>query len=361
MSQEQDRDSRGVGKVIDCDVHATYRSTSELLPYLDEPFKGWVAESGIATAVHGYRNPIGTARRDARPPRGGSEGSDPEFIYEQLLRPYNIEYAVLIHASLLRMGIHPDVGYAAAICSAYNDWLIEHWLNPYPEFKGAILIAPQDPQSAVREIERLGDHPDMVEVVMTSAARSPYGQSLYHPIYEAAERKGLPIAIHPGAEGSGIGSAPTAVGHPSYYIEWHTNLAQGYMTHLVSLICEGVFEKFPTLKFVLVEGGVCWLAPLLWRLDKNYKALRVQVPWVKRMPSEYVKDHIRLTTQPIEEPPNRQHLLQLFEMIDAKEILLFSSDYPHWDFDSPTAALPPLPTEMKHRILYQNAKELYSL
>ncbi len=347
--------------MIDCDVHPTWRKTADLLPYLKEPFRTLVAQSGVDTAVHGYRNPIGGTRRDANPPAGGPAGSDPEFIIEQLIEPYNIEYAILIHATLLRMGVHPDPGYAAAICSAHNDWLIERWLEPYPQFKGAILVAPQDPPSAVREIERLGDHPDMVEVVMTGAARFPYGQSFYHPIYEAAERKGLPIALHPGAEGSGIGSAPTAVGHPSYYIEWHTNLSQTYMTHLVSLVCEGVFEKFPNLRFVMVEGGVCWLAPLLWRLDKNYKALRVQTPWLKRLPSAYVREHMRFTTQPIEEPEDRKHLLQMFDMIDAENILMFSSDYPHWDFDSPTDAFPPMPEAMKERIYYRNAKELYGL
>ena len=88
------------------------------------------------------------------------------------------------------------------------------------------------------------------------------------------------------------------------------------------MIIEGVFEKFPRLKLLLTEGGVAWLAHTIWRMDKNFKALRSTTPWLKRLPSEYVFDHVRLTTQPLEEPPNPDHILQIFEMIHAERTLL---------------------------------------
>jgi predicted TIM-barrel fold metal-dependent hydrolase len=201
----------------------------------------------------------------------------------------------------------------------------------------------------------------MVQVLMASGSSRLFGQRFFYPIYEAAQRNGLPIAVHPGTEGAGTAGSPTPAGRPSRYMEWHNILPINYMAHINSLVCEGVFEKFPDLKFVGIEGGVAWLPHLMWRMDKNYKALRSTTPWLKQLPSQYIRQHVRLTSQPIEEPENDDHILQIFEMIDAKNILMFSSDYPHWDFDNPKMALPPLKGEMKERIMAGNAAELYNL
>src|SRR5206468_6617292 len=118
--------------------------------------------------------------------------------------------------------------------------------------------------------------------------------------------------------------------------------------------------RFPDFKVVLVEGGVSWLPALMWRLDQSYKGLRYEVPWLKKKPSEYLRDHVRITSQPLERPDNDQHLLQVLEMMDAEHLLMFSSDYPHWDFDSPKHAFPKLPETMRRRIFSENAREFYS-
>ena len=128
------------------------------------------------------------------------------------------------------------------------------------------------------------------------------------------------------------------------------------------LVCEGVFEKFPGLKFVAIEGGIAWAPHLMWRMDKNYKGLRDLVPWLKRLPSEYIKEHICFTTQPIEEPDKPEHLNQILDMVDAEhEPSMFSSDYPHWDFDNPKMALEPIRKDLRQSILVDNAMELYGL
>lgn len=344
-------------RLIDADVHQALRSPRDLLPYLPEGLH----HRSINPPGAGYHNPHGVMRRDAAAPDGGAPGSDPELIRQQLLDAYGVDYAILNGSGILGVSCMCDAHLAAAVASAYNDWLIAHWLSVDDRFLGSLLIATQDPQRAAAEIDRLGDHPRIVQVIMASGARAPYGQVHYHPIYAAAERHNLPVAIHPGTEGAGISNPPTAAGWPSTYLEWHTCLSQNYMAHTVSLVCEGVFVKFPRLKFVLIEGGVAWLPHLMWRLDKNWKALRMLAPWLEAPPSEYIKRHIRITTQPIEEPENPEHLLQIIDMADAWHMLMFASDYPHWDFDSPAQALPRLPEDRRRRIMADNARELYGL
>lgn len=343
-------------RVIDCDVHHAFKDHSQFMTYLRKHWSGVIPGGGAGA----YASPIGVHRKDAYAEGGESAAADPGLLTEFLIEPYDMEYAILTGGTY-DISVHPHADYAAAVAAAYNDHLIAEWLPLNPKFKGSMTVAVQDPQQAVREIDRIAPHPDVVQLVLASGARIPYGHRYYHPIYEAAERRGLPVAIHPGSEGSGTSNPPTAAGFVSNYMQWHTSLSQNFMAHLVSLVCEGVFEKFPRLKFVLVEGGVAWLPHLMWRMDKNYKALRSTTPWLKKMPSRYIREHCYLTTQPIEEPDNPKHLLQIFEMMDAENILLFSSDFPHWDFDDPFMILKHVSAEAKHKIMCGNAKQLYRL
>ncbi|MBO7743382.1 amidohydrolase [Paenibacillus sp. MWE-103] len=343
--------------IIDCDVHPYPRNAEEIRSYMKQPWRERYNGGGRGF----YGNPVHGDRLDARPPQGGPSGSDPELLRKQLIDEYGHAYAILMPRAFCNL--HPDPDFGNAIAAAYNDWLADTWLSKYNAdgvFKGSITVNTQDPQAAAREIERWAGHPHFVQVMTDSGARAPFGQRQFYPIYEACEKFGLPFAIHPGTDGMGINVQPTP-GYPTHYIEWHTCLSLGFQAHLVSFLTEGVFERFPGFKIVLVEGGVSWLAPLMWRLDAEYKALRYEVPWLKRKPSEYLRDHVRITSQPLERPDNDAHLLQIFEMMDAEHILMFSSDYPHWDFDSPTRAFPKLPEPLRRRIFFDNAHELYKL
>jgi predicted TIM-barrel fold metal-dependent hydrolase len=131
---------------------------------------------------------------------------------------------------------------------------------------------------------------------------------------------------------------------------------------MIGLICRGTFEKFPELKMASVENGFGWFPSLIWRLDKHWRELRAEVPWLKRKPSEYAREHIRFTTQPIEEPENPKHLLQLIDMMGSEEMLMFSTDYPHWNFDAPLKSFPPgIPEDLRRKIFSENARAFYGL
>ncbi|SFE52672.1 amidohydrolase family protein [Alteribacillus iranensis] len=344
--------------IIDVDVHEMLPHHHDLAPYLEQPWKRWLTEcgwNGTRQLPYVQHLPGGVEKMDAKPGDGRPAGSDYKLMKEQLLDKYDVEHAILtglFYPSTMKA----QYEFATALASAYNDWQIENWLDKDSRFKGSIHVAAQDPHSAAREIDRLASHPQMVQVLLPIASFS-YGDPFYHPIFEAVERNGLLIAMHQSTH------TTTALdnGYPRFFIDWHTLLPQAFMSQVVSLITNGVFEKFPSLKVIMLEGGFVWLPALMWRLDYNYKSLRQEVPWVKRMPSEYIKEHFHFATQPIEDADPKE-MKQVIEMIGNEKTLLFATDYPHWDFDSPTRSLPTtLSKELKRKILFENAKEVYGL
>lgn len=347
-------------RVIDTDVHHCLKSWAELQPYLEEPWRSLVVEPGSRPGGMGYRQYGSDHRRgDAVPPGGGPAGCDPVFAKQQLIEETGIDIGILTGDGYA-MNVHPNTDYANNIVRAYNDWTIDKWLTPHPEFRGAITINSNDPHGAAAEIDRLGSRPDMVMVIMGATSTSPYGQRRYDPIYDAAVRHNLPVSIHLANAGVGIAHAVTPVGYPSTFFEYHSGLPTIYIAQMISLVCEGAFERFPDLKFIFIEGGICWVPPIMWRLDKNWKALRNETPWVRRRPSEYILEHCLFTTQPIEEPPDLETLVRMFDLVDAEHTVMYSSDYAHWDFD-PLGPILKLPERLRRRILQETAEELFQL
>jgi uncharacterized protein len=347
--------------MIDCDVHQNLTSINDLLDYLPEVYRERVLHGGYAGIdfpSYPWTHPEGFWRRDAFPEDGRPPGSDYDLLRRQLLDEYDIDYAILTGEDILTASAFSSPQFASAVCRAYNDWLLDTWAARDPRLKASIAVATQDPPAAGAEIRRLADRPEVVQVLLPTGARAGYGHPQFDPIWEAANETGVVVGIHVGADGCGTLGQPTATGWPIYYIEYHTLFSTAMMSHLVSLVCHGTFEKFRDLRVVLIEGGVCWLSGFLWRLDANYKALRMEVPWLTRLPSEYVRDHVRLTTQPLERPDTIGDLRAVLETI-GPEMLLFATDYPHWDFDNPLFL--PVPDEWKESILDGNARRWYRL
>ncbi|MGH3047818.1 MAG: amidohydrolase family protein, partial [Gaiellaceae bacterium] len=259
------------------------------------------------------------------------------------------------------VSLMPSPYRAAALARAHNDWLRERWLDEEPRLRASILCPAQDPPAAAAEIRRAAEDERFVAVLLVGGAERPYGDPRYLPIFEAAEECGLAVAIHTGGEGMGTAAPPGGAGPVSFYIEWHTlGSACSTMSHLVSLLVHGTFERFPTLRVILLEGGLAWLPGILWRLDTNWRALRSETPWLERKPSEAAREHVRFSTQPLEHTDGHDELLfELLAAAGAPDVLCFASDYPHWDFDDPNFMLKRLPEDWRERVLHENAAALF--
>jgi predicted TIM-barrel fold metal-dependent hydrolase len=370
--KEIDSKVKNVQGLIDCDVHPYLKSLNELIPYMDESLQrrlniGKFDKSLLKNMNAGafdfpksrYVNPNYVLRLDAVTPSGDVPGSDPDFITKDLFDRFNTAYGIL-NAGHGSMSAHHNIDLAVGYSTAYNDWLYDEWINKDHRFKMTMVVAPLDPQLTVKEIERIGRKPGVVGVNL-QCTNIPLGHRHYYPIYEIAQEYKLPIVLHPDTDGSSEFSPVQAVGPASTYIEWHTSLSLTAQRQIMSLVCEGVFEKFPNLKFAFIEYGFAWLPSLMWRLDKNWKGLRDEVPWLKMLPSEYIRRNVRLSTQPSEEPFRPKDLLELIHMAKAEDMLMFSSDYPHWDGDISDRIFNHFPEELRRKIFYENAREAYNL
>jgi len=359
--------------VVDCDIHNSPRNEEELLRYMPRQWREARAAGGrLDAAVEARRETLGdrsylggefpratprASRTDAWPPSGDPPASDLPFMRQQLLDRYGVEYGVL--TPMLGAGEQLDVERGAALASAINDWQAAEWLDPEPRLRASINVAYEDGELAAREIHRMAGDPRFVQVLMLIRTAEPLGRRKYWPIYEAAVEHGLPVGVHFGGWSRGPN---TGVGYGSYYIEDTVGMAAAFADQVTSLVCEGVFERLPELRVVLIEGGIAWLAPLMWRLDRAWSLLRAEAPRVTRLPSEVIREHVWVTTQPIDEPPRPQDFAVLLEQLGMSEHVLFATDYPHWDFDAPDRALPPsVARELRDAILRDNAHALYRL
>jgi predicted TIM-barrel fold metal-dependent hydrolase len=202
---------------------------------------------------------------------------------------------------------------------------------------------------------RAGD-PAFAQIQLGSKTSEPLGRKRYWPIFAAAQANNLSIGLHIGGTQN---SAPSAGGWPQFYIEDHHMLVHSMQNQAASLILEGVFDAFPNLKVVMIEGGFAWVPTLGWRLDNHWKKMRTELSHLKRPPSEYLRSNLWVATQPVEEPENPEDLRQVFEWIGWDRIV-YSSDYPHWDYDDPhTAWRIRLSDQEERMILRDNAMAVY--
>ncbi|HWJ73924.1 MAG TPA: amidohydrolase family protein [Kaistia sp.] len=315
---------------IDCDMHPVVPALKALVPHLPANWREAVESRGIPgfeSNAYPQRAPI-TARPDWRNDAGEPPAGIDRYR-KAVMDRWQLGHAIGNCIYGVHMVLSEDM--AVALATAVNDWMTAEWLDADPRMRASIIVPWQNPERAADEIDRCAADRRFVQVLMPVMAEAPLGRRHYWPIYKAAERHGLPIGIH---AGSAYRFPVTPVGWPSYYVEDYAAQSLGFQGQLGSLICEGVFSKFPNLKVVMIESGVSWFTPFLWRLTKFWRGTRSEVPWVDRPPIEIARDHIRLTAQPLDAPDDVETVGRIIDQFQSDEMLLFASDYPHWQFDN---------------------------
>jgi predicted TIM-barrel fold metal-dependent hydrolase len=348
--------------IVDCDIHPKLL-LEDFRPHLSNQWWSHLQTYGLRPR-HGFAKTYPmpkitpqAARRDAWPPSGGLPGSDLPFMQEQLLDLYDMDYGIMNPLSPTGQG-DQNPEFSAAMCFAANEVQLEKWSSHEKRLKASVVVPYEHPEASRTEIKRRAGNNSFAQVFMLSRTAEAHGRRRYWPIYEAAVEAGLPIGIHVFGYS---GWALTNSGWPSFYIEEMTEHATGQAAVVASMIFEGLFEQYRDLKVVLIESGFGWLPALGWRLDKHWQRMRDEVPHVKRPPSEYIREHFWVSTQPMEEADEPEHVIDAMKWIGFDRIL-FASDYPHWDFDDPFLALPPSLTEEQRAAIYAgNAKKLYGL
>lgn len=344
---------------IDCDVHPQVPGIEALARYMPEYWREAVEVRGIdgfATIGYPPNAPL-TVRPDWRADTAkGRARADTDVARTAAALMDRHGFAHSILNCLYAVQMIRDEHLAAAFASAVNDWVRAEWLDRDPRMRASIVLPIQAPERCVDEIERLAADRRFVQVMALAMGEQPLGKSQFWPVWRACERHGLTIGVH---AGSSYHHAPTGSGWPSTLIEDYASQSLAFHTQLGSFIAEGVFVKFPGLKVVLIESGVTWIGPYLWRLSKFWRGVRLEVPWIDRAPNEVVRDHIRLTIQPFDAPASGETVGRLMDQLQSDQMLLFASDFPHWQFDGDDMLPKGIDATLCNKILIDNPRATY--
>ena len=339
---------------IDCDVHVSVPGMAALLPYMSQAWREMITTrgtDGLELASYPTGAPL-SCRPDWRPATG-KPGTGLALLQRAALDGFGTRAAIIncLHGA---QAVHSE-DLAQALCQAVNDWLSAEWLDQDARLRASIVVPTQNPAYAAAEIVRRANDKRFVQVLLLASNEMLLGRKYYWPIYEAAVKHDLPIGIH---AGSAFRHAPTSVGWPSHYTQDYVSHTMGLESALLSLMAEGVFNHFPTLRVVLTESGVTWLPGFLWRAIKSWRGLRGETPWFTRSPADLIRQHVRLTLQPFDSP-GADETRRILEHIDCADMLLFSTDFPHWHFEADNAIPDGIPDALIPRIAIDNPLATY--
>jgi predicted TIM-barrel fold metal-dependent hydrolase len=363
---------RGYDKfpIIDVDSHHyELESFNEILSYMPDPVLKQLAlmansgnskGAGFMPGSVGYQDIGGRATRY---PLRRIEKPDPGVqrdvsLTRRWMNAMGVDIAVLFPSPMLQLGLHPQVEAEVALSFAYNKWLYERVLCEEPRIRSMIYLPFNDPEASYRMVKEYAGKKGVSGFMITSVRFQPVQHNSYMKTYSLIEETGLPLAFH-----AGYNWGEQSMGMMNKFISVHALGFVWYnMVHMTNWVLNALPERFPKLKLIWIESGLAWLPFMIQRLDNEYMMRSSECPGLKKLPGEYITDMF-YTSQPMEVPRDMSLLEATFKCIKAESQLLYSSDYPHWDFDLPSTIydLPFLKEKAKRDILGGNAVKLFKL
>jgi uncharacterized protein len=287
----------------------------------------------------------------------GRDRSEEVELLVRAIDAMSINLQVIFPQPLLEIGLHPQSHVEVALTKAYARWLVENTLKEESRLKSLIPLPFVDPRACIEMVEEHADNPGVLGFMVTSQRHQGVQHRDYMPLYDLIQDIGKPIAFH----------AAPSFHEPSTkalnkFISIHAvSFVTCNIVHMTNWILNGIPERFPRLKSIWIESGLAWVPFLMQRLDNEFMMRQSDAPLLKKLPSEYMKEQF-YSSQPME-ATNFKALEYTMELMDAENTLLYSSDWPHWDFDPPAsiARLPFLSERAKRNILGENARRLFNL
>jgi predicted TIM-barrel fold metal-dependent hydrolase len=357
--------------IVDVDAHVretlfwdevTDRIPSDVWKYNATSFKERGGAAGLSNAQPGMnyqdqflRVPHGTAIREKID--RARDGHPQVVLARRAMDAMSIDYMTVFPTPMLSLGVHPQPEVEVQLAQAYNRWLCEEILPQDQGLLGLLYLPFNTPEACAPMVEEFGDKPGVIGFTVTSTRHKPVHHNAYMRLYSALEERDLPLAFH-----AGLQWEDGSMAQLNRFLSMHAlSFVHFNLIHMTNWIINGLPERFPKLKTIWIESGLAWVPYLMQRLDSEYMMRTSEAPLLKRKPSDYMREMF-YSTQPIE----RDHLKLVeatFEAINAETQLLYASDWPHWDFDTPSTIydLPFLNEKQKRNILGGNAARLFKL
>lgn len=256
----------------------------------------------------------------------------------------------------LSLSLVPQTDLQIALARAWNDYVGE-LQQQQPRLKAVALVSLKDIPAAVEELNRAITKCNLAGVMLhTHGHRKNLGAKEFWPIYEEAERLGVPVCFH--------GNSWGAEGQERWetFLQAHTvSFSFEIMQAFLGIVTCGVLERFQNLKVGFFEAGCGWLPYWLDRIDEHYERRSEEAPLLKGKPSEYVASgRVYVSFDP--DDAMLPYCMERY----GDDMWLFAADYPHWDTLFPNATREvrerkDISDAQKRKVFFDNTNQFYNL